>query len=276
MLRVGLMFFTMASACGSCGGAQTEPAEGPAEDEAVLGAVEGTVRLADGVEVPARPEASNAAARPPMPEGCTPAAPTDRQPVRLGTRRALSNVLVAAAEFEGEAPPHEAAVHPVAIRDCRLDPPFVAATRGDRVEVTNETDHPFLPRQGAAAFMEMVGRGESRSFELEQGGVTTIDCGFGTDCGRTDVVVLYHPVHTTTSADGRFRLDNVPPGESVEIHAWHPLFEEASATVAVVAGETARVDLVLTPAPPTPVPASPAPAPGEPEGAAAGEEPELF
>lgn len=247
--------------CGSCGASQPEgeqAASAPPEAPP-LGVVEGVVRLPDGAELPSYPREVDAR-RPPPPESCTPARVVDRQPVRLGEGRGLGGVLVAAAEFDAEVP-HEPETRRVAIRDCRLDPPFLVATRGDTLELKNETDYPFMPVMGGGGLAQALLADQTRSFPLDQGGVKTLSCTFAAACGRTDVVVLYHPLHTVTSDAGRFRLE-VPAGEELEVHAWHPLFQEASATVTVAAGETRRVELELVPSSP-PEPAAPQPAEGD-------------
>jgi hypothetical protein len=211
------------------------------------------VRLAEGAELPTFPPVERQPTQPAPPEQCAPPREADRQPVALGRGRTLARVLVAAAEFD-TAPPHVPATHRIRIQDCRLTPMFVAATRGDTLELVNETDYPFMPVAGGAGVAQALMNGETRSIPLDQGGVKNLGCTFAAPCGRADVVTLYHPLHTLSDAAGRFRLE-VPAGEELEIHAWHPLFEEASEAVTVPAGETRRVDLVLRPAtPPTPIP----------------------
>jgi hypothetical protein len=160
------------------------------------------------------------------------------------------------------------------IRDCKLTPMVVAATRGDTLEITNETDYPYMPIAGNAGMAQAIMRGESRTIPLDQGGVKGLGCTFTAPCGRAEVVVLYHPFHTLTGETGRFRLE-VPAGEEIEVHAWHPLFEEASETVTVPAGETRRLDFTLRPS--DAPPAAPStetgtePEASEPEGEPASE-----
>ena len=244
--------------CGSCGGERgAESPEAPAEPTPEVAVVEGTVRLAEGVELPAYPPVERSAAQPAPPESCPPPREADRQPVGMGEARGLSNVLVAAAEFDA-APASAPQTHRMSIRDCRLTPMFIAATRGDSLEITNETDYPYMPVTGNAGMAQALMRGESRTIPLDQGGVKGLGCTFTAPCGRAEVVVLYHPVHTLTGEAGRFRLE-VPAGEEIEIHAWHPLFEEASETVTVEAGQTRRIDFTLRPSAAAPAPTEGAP-----------------
>lgn len=266
--------------CGPCGGDRAGredagAAEPTKADEAPpVGTVEGIVRVAEGVtELPAYapPDIGLDAGRT-FPDVCTPPRVVDRQPVQMGEGRAAIGVMVAATGDRErfrvpEVPPRE---HRVAIRDCRLTPMLIVATRGDRLMMENEMDHPFLPSLGQTPFHEGLLRGEPRTITLDRLAVEPLKCGFGTPCGRTDVIVLGHPVHATTDAQGRFRIDNVPAGQDITIHAWHPLFAESSARVHVGEGATQRIELVLRPADrrdpapapaPSPTPQNPAPSP---------------
>jgi hypothetical protein len=225
--------------------------------------VEGVVRLAEGVELPSYPLVTDTN-QPAPPASCTPPRTADRQPVALGEGRGLVEVLVAGSEFDATPAEHAPVDHAVTIRDCRLDPPFVVATRGDRISLTNGTDYPFLPGLGSSGFMQALLHGETRPIALDQGRVMQLGCHFAAACGRTDIVVLDHEVHAVSTASGRFRIERFPAGDGAEVHAWHPLFEDARATVQVRAGEVTRVELVLRPAPPPPAP--PPPTPPNPDG----------
>jgi hypothetical protein len=235
------------SACGAAGGGDgtIPPKEGG--DIAT-----GVVRLAPGVELPRLPPAGSEL-QPPMPESCSPASERDRMPVRMGDDRTLEGVLVQASEFAVEVT-REPVEHEVVIRDCRLEPRLVPAVRGDTLVVKNESDYPFLPTIGRAPMMQAVLPGQTRSFPLQEGGVHTLSCGFAAPCGRTDVIVVYHPLHTVTGEGGRFRLKGLPADHSLELHAWHPLFEDSMLELAADA-RMEELELVLTPlAPPAPPP----------------------
>lgn len=249
----GWLALALLGGCGSCSqrgdeAAAPETPSEPGSPAVPVGTVEGVVRLAEGVELPAYDDAAlrwdERAARPP--EGkCAPPKKTDRTPVTLDGDRGAAGVMVNAIDFDA-SPPHEPVTHEVAIRDCRLTPRLVVATRGDQLRVVNETDHPFLPARGDDPFSQSLVEGQSRTTELERGGVGHVGCQVGTACGRTDLIVLYHPVHTITGEGGRFRMSNVPAGQEISVHAWHPLLEESSVTVEVAEGETVEVELELT------------------------------
>ena len=113
------------------------------------------------------------------------------------------------------------------------------------MRISNETSYPFFPEIGEGILQALL-RGEPREVALDRGGVRTIQCGFAAPCGRMEMITLYHPVHSVTQANGRFRLE-VPAGREVRITAWHPLFREAHVTVQVDTGETREVELRVEP-----------------------------
>jgi hypothetical protein len=232
---------------GSAGGAKSDATKQRAD----LATVEGVVRLAKGSEPPLYPErvpGFGTNEERPQAENCKPFTEQDRRPMKVGKGRGLSNVLVSVTEFS-EAPPHDSVKHRITIEGCRLTPPLVAATKGDSVLIVNESDYPFLPTLGSRRFMQALQKGQSREIALDRGGTQSLRCGFAAPCGRTEVIVQYHPVHTVTGADGTFRIENVPPGEEVVVHAWHPMLKEAKQSVGPVSRDKgAEVTLTVTPA----------------------------
>lgn len=268
--------------CGDCGASRTQPdaqttevtqtqaaTNPPAATPRVVqtGIVEGRILIAEGGELPSFPrEMMPSALRTDVPVAeCSPPKTTDRQPVTLAADgRGLVGVLVAAAGFRA-APPASPRTHEIAIRDCRLTPMFFDATVGDTMRLRNDSHYPHVPViPGVGAIQQAMVPGTSNDFVLDQSGIKTIGCGaFGANCGRLDYVVMEHPVHTMSVAEGRFRLDNVPANEDLTVNAWHPLFRSATVNVRVAPGETRTVELVLTPEPPQVAPAPP-PVPAHP------------
>jgi hypothetical protein len=241
-----------------------------------VGTVFGRVLLAEGATLP-RWSNQEINIDPEFPQSfpeCGNPRDSDTLPVKgVGTPTQLVGVMVSATG-EGEAFTEalgdwDHADRAVTIDSCRLTPKLIVATEGDTLVLTNSTDLPFLPAAGPTQFYETLVRGQSRRLPLNHGGVTSIQCGFGASCGRTELVVIYHPVHTTTGADGRFEIRNVPADQPIQMHAWHPRFRESMVETRVARNGRVEIEFTLTPLPPRPV----APAtPPVPQGGAAGPE----
>jgi hypothetical protein len=253
MRALAVLAALLATAC-ECGGEREstpEPTAPPPPSR--TSTITGIVRLAPGTELPQYPQSPvQLDGRPAIPASCTPPRTVDRTPVTIseetGGLVGLS-IVIAASEEAGWPQPGEPVTHEVAIRDCRLTPAIVVATRGDRLRLTNETDYAFFPDLGEGMLQY---RTEPREIELDEGGLRTIRCGFAAPCGQLEVITLYHPVHGTTGPDGRFRIENVPHDRELSVTAWHPLFEEATVTAAAGTGDVVEVEIEIRPAPPPP------------------------
>lgn len=234
---------------------------------APTGVVEGIVRVRGEVPVdPAFARRFESATR--RPERCRPLTDEERRPVHVGADGRTADVLVTATfSTKLRVPPPVRVNRPLIIRDCRLTPRVLAATRGDSLVIRNEDEYPFVPRVNpiAMGFMQALMQGQSRRIELDRGGVFEAECGFGAACGVTSIVVLYHGIHATSDRDGRFRVEGVPADVDVEMHAWHPSLRDGTQRVRVPRGGSVNVDFTLEPAPVRPEPPPAPDAGGHPE-----------
>lgn len=241
------------AACGDCGAEKKQP-EGvaTAPSKGTKSLVTGFVRLADGYELPGyalsdmERKVLDHAQRGAWPESCTPPKDADRKPVKLTSDGALVGVMVAASGFHN-ATPRPPKVHEVTIEDCRLTPSLVVAVKGDSMVLRNAVDFPFMPTFGPTAVARTLTPGQKFDIDLDRGGVESVLCGFTAPCGRTDVITVYHPVYAVTGADGRFTIEDFPADQTIDLNAWHPLFEEAKISLSVGVGETKEVEITLTP-----------------------------
>jgi hypothetical protein len=212
----------------------------------------GKIKLAEGAQLPAyttldfvrRP--LHVHAQPAPPAGCASANEEARTAVRLNPDRSLAGVVIAASDFTRvrERAPEK---HRVVIENCRLKPSIIAATGGDEISIENRDAYGFEPLVGPAYVGAALEQGETLRFPLAPGGVDSILCSLGAPCGRTDMVVFFHPIHAVSKPDGTFRIDNFPASELVRVIAWHPLFEEKESFVWLEPGETTAIELELTP-----------------------------
>jgi hypothetical protein len=241
--------------------AASETEQGPAR-----GTITGSVRLAPGATLPsygAEDMERNVLKHikgGTFPEACTPPKQADRTPVLEGPEGKLIGVMVAASEFS-QPIRREPKIFDIVIKDCRLSPRLVVGQMGDMINLKNEVQFPFMPTYGANAYNETLTPGQSKALRLDKAGVDNVLCGFTAPCGRTDVVVVRHPVFAVTDDTGMFKIEDFPADETVRLSAWHPLFKDANISVKVARGETKNIEFVLTPAPPTAATPEPAAAP---------------
>ena len=273
-----VLFLAAAFGCDGCGerpgteavsATETPSTETPTnEPSGPVTTLRGVVRLAEGMEPPSfAPEDMGAQGR--STEECTPPLISDRAPLQLGERRALSNVVVTLTAEDRDAffarvAPLEPVRHELTIRDCRLQPRVVGAARGDVLVVSNEMYYPFLPTTGSTAFMRALIKGQPQEVPIEQVGLVPVTCAMMAGCGRTDVIVASTRLIAVTDADGRFEIPGVPTGLALRVHAWHPLLQEATAPVTLGEAHNAPVELTVRALPPR----EPAPTPEEPTGPA--------
>lgn len=230
-----------------------EPPASQAPAPAVpIGVIEGVVRLEKGAKLPSYPpqmmmrQVLNLTEPAPMPEECSPAQDSDRQPVQLTEQGALAGVMIAVTGFSGFNK-RPSVTHEVVIEDCRLKPMLVVAEKDDLIRIRSTTNYPFMPGFGTSNITQTLIKGQEEVTRLDRGGVQTILCGFTAPCGRTDVIILHHSLYTLTDAQGAFRLENIPAGETITVNAWHPLFRQTNINLSVQPNEVRQVPLILSP-----------------------------
>lgn len=257
LLLIGLLG---AVGCGkkadSGSGAGSAPAKsGPsaaAPKAAQPAVIEGVVHMAEGAELPSYPKDTmertvlSHVHDAPLPESCTPPKTTDRQPVQLTPDGLLAGVMVVATGFSHQ-PQRPPMVHEVAIEDCRLTPSLVVAMKGDMLRVRNTVNYPFMPTYRERGMARTLSPGQTYDVTLDKPGVQPLLCGFTAPCGRTDVIVLLHPLYAKTDANGKFKIEGLPPDEDLMISVWHPLFQDSRQPVHLTSGEHKSLEFVLSP-----------------------------
>lgn len=243
---------------GTTPGTPADPTAQPSENRlgpnARVGTVYGRILLEPGTILPrwSLDDIGRGDDASPVPPECGPARDVDTQPVEgVGSPTRLVGVMVTATgphrEFFDALGEWQPADRHVGIERCRLTPKMVSATEGDTLVLENRGSTPFLPSAGPTLFHETLLQGQNRRVPLEHGGISSIQCGFAAACGRTEMIVLLHPVHTVTDSEGRFELRNVPADMEIELHAYHLFFEEAKRTVRVGRNGRVEIDLTLRP-----------------------------
>jgi hypothetical protein len=261
--RWGVLLVLCLASCNGCEEEETPPTTttAPSGERHLVGGipvgtVEGVVRLADGDDPPSYADSPfDGPTAGQLPTECSPPHGSDRHPLAMDDARGLASVgVVATGDSEHWIAPGEPVVHEVHIRDCRLDPITVSATRGDSLHVVNEHSYPFMPELGLG-MLQAVLPTDPLDAPLDRIGARQIQCAFAAPCGRMQVMVFGTPVHTVSTEGGHFRIDNVPADQDVTITAWHPTIEPGTATTRVAEGGTVQVEITVHRfTPPTPEP----------------------
>ncbi len=134
----------------------------------------------------------------------------------------------------------------------QFTPETVAIRQGDSIRFTNSdtATHNVQSSGEIANFNANTPGGGSHTFRFDKAGGTRqpamIGCVFHSAM-RAHVFVFDHPWYAVTPSTGRFRLENVPPGE-YELEMVHPAGELRSRKrVTVRPGENVRVDIRVSP-----------------------------
>ena len=107
-------------------------------------------------------------------------------------------------------------------RNETFSPHVLAVGVGTYVDFPNndQTFHNVFSLSKIGRFdLGRYGRNESKWVRFDKPGIVRVFCDIHSHMSAF-VLVFNHPFHTTTSDDGRYRLDNVPPG-TYNITVWH-------------------------------------------------------
>jgi hypothetical protein len=173
----------------------------------------------------------------------------------VGPGGALSNAVVMLLEVPAGKP--RPLDQPVVLDNtkCAFVPHVRAATVGQTLEIHN-TD-PFLHDAHAwlgtrTLFNVGILPGHTNRQPLNDVGLIHINCNVRHTWMHAYVFVSEDPYHAVTGSDGRFSIDQVPPG-TYTMRVWHELLGGIDRPVTVEADKTATVDVafpMVAPVPP--------------------------
>jgi plastocyanin len=127
--------------------------------------------------------------------------------------------------------------------DERFAPHVLPILVGTTVDFPNADDvfHNVFSLSRAMTFdLGRFPKGSAKSVQFDRSGVVQVFCHIHSDMSAV-VLVLDNAFHTVPTANGRYTLAGVPPGEYTVV-GWHERIKPISRTVRVVAGETTRLD----------------------------------
>lgn len=125
-------------------------------------------------------------------------------------------------------------------------PRLLAVQTGTTVDFPNSdaTFHNVFSLSRAKRFdLGRYAAGRSKSVRFDRPGVVRVFCDIHSHMSAF-VVVFNHPYFRVTDADGRFRIDNVPPG-TYTLVGWYEGEARIRRSVAVPAGGAADVELIV-------------------------------
>jgi hypothetical protein len=180
------------------------------------------------------------------PEVCGTSVPDQR--LLLGKNGELQNAVVALTNIkEGKAVKKD----PVKLDNigCAFVPHVFSATVGQSLVIHNSDPllhdaHAILDSR--TLFNVALPKGKTITKPLIDAGLIHINCNVRHSWMQAYGLVVEHPYHVVTAADGRFRLDDVPPGV-YNLRVWHELLGSNDQQVRVQAGDNTSVKIELQP-----------------------------
>lgn len=166
-----------------------------------------------------------------IPSNCGEALATYGKIFRVGLEKTLADVLVTVTDFSGIVPA-ESEVEKITIHGCALARRTVAATYGQRLEVSNldlsKEYMPYLDGAQTEAVLVAVGGGFPVKLYPGEPGHYLIRDMLPKPYLTADVFVLAFATHDVTGLDGQYEIKNIPTGQ-VKVNAFLPVLVRKAA-----------------------------------------------
>jgi plastocyanin len=171
-------------------------------------------------------------------------------PVAAGAAPAPVEVRRQAVVFFEEAPPGAAQPPAARARLRQVNETFVphllAVTTGSTVDFPNDdkTYHNVFSLSKAKRFdLGRYAAGKSKAVVFDKPGIVRVFCDIHSHMNAF-ILVFRHRYFAVTDADGRYRIDQVPPG-TYEVTAWYEGIAQETRRATVTGGATAELDFSL-------------------------------
>jgi len=168
--------------------------------------------------------------------------PKPSEQVLLGAGGALRNAVVTIEGIRRGKKP--AAAPPVLDqKKCDYIPHVQAVVSGATLDILNSDDilhnvHGYLDGKETLFNLAMPLKGQKIQKQLTKPGLVSLQCDAGHTWMSAYIVVVENPYFAVTGADGRFALDDVPPG-TYKLKAWHEKLGNLEQQVTVAPAATA-------------------------------------
>jgi plastocyanin len=155
-----------------------------------------------------------------------------------------SNVVIYLEKVPGPPPkPQTRAIHQ---KDLTFSPGLMVVVKGSTVDFPNDDKvfhNVFSVSKGAKFDLGLYKSGTTKSVTFKEAGVVDVYCNIHPQmAAKIKVIDSLH--YAVTSADGAFRIKNVPPG-TYPIVGWQAYGKEHRGEVTVTSGGTAQVQIAL-------------------------------
>jgi len=131
-------------------------------------------------------------------------------------------------------------------RNLTFEPHVLAVPKGSMVEFPNGDPifHNVFSLSRAASFdLGRYPRGSSRSVRFDEPGIVKVFCHVHSDMSAV-IVVLDNPYFISPDERGRFRIDDIPPGDYVVV-GWHERARPVRRKVRIERGETTAIRFTI-------------------------------
>lgn len=125
-------------------------------------------------------------------------------------------------------------------------PHVLAITIGTTVDFPNSDKfyhNVFSLTKGARFDLGRYAAGHSRSIRFDRPGIVRVFCDIHSHMNAY-ILVFSHPFYAVTDSDGRYRIDNVPPG-SYNVIAWNEGTSSDPKTATVPDGGVSELDFTV-------------------------------
>ena len=167
-------------------------------------------------------------------------------PVRRDVSDRLRSVVYLESAPRGAFEPTETARAVMNQRNETFEPHVLAITTGTTVEFPNSDRiyHNVFSLSKPAPFdLGRYATGKSKSIRFDRPGIVRVFCEIHSHMSAF-ILVFSHPFFTMTDSDGRYHLDNIPPG-TYNIVAWNEGTSSEATPVTVPNGGTAELDIAV-------------------------------
>ncbi len=171
--------------------------------------------------------------------------------VDVGNQSGLRNVAVYITNIDhGKAWNKKPASYTLNQESCRFVPDFFAIPKGKELRILNSD-----PMMHNIHMYEIIGRARKTLFNKGQhergiefkklintrrGNTIKVECD-AHNFMHAWIFVPVNPYYDLVDSDGRFEMDNIPPGNYI-VKAWHPTLGERESTVTLIAGQNLTLD----------------------------------